>query len=114
MAEMRVAKYMRGTVTVVELSGELDSGTAPRGREQLVELVAHGGRVLLDLGQLTYMSSAGLRVMLLIYRESARAGTQVGLTGIRPEIESIMSATGFLHFFTVTATLEEGLEEMDG
>jgi anti-sigma B factor antagonist len=114
MAEMRIDKYMRGPVTVVELSGELDSGTAAHARDELVELVAHGGRVLLDMSRLAYMSSAGLRVMLLIYREATRSGTQVGLTGILPEIEAIMSATGFLHFFTVTDTLDDGIEELDG
>jgi anti-anti-sigma factor len=111
--EMRIDKYMRGGVTVVELSGELDSGTATRGRDELVELVAGGGRVLLDMSRLTYMSSAGLRVMLLVYREATRSGTRVGLTGILPEIESIMLATGFLHFFTVTASIDDGIEELD-
>jgi len=106
---MELSTYRRGPVTVVALDGELDSSTGPATREKLVELVAEGGHVLLDLSRVSYMSSAGLRVMLLMYRQANETGTTLALTGIPDDVRGVMSATGFLHFFTVVADLDEGL-----
>jgi|SRR2546430_254422 len=110
---MELAKYMHGSVTVVELSGELDSASGPYMREHLVALVADGGRVLLDLSKVSYMSSAGLRVMLLMYRQAEQSGTRIALTGIPRDVRGVMTATGFLNFFTVAASLDEGLTALD-
>jgi anti-sigma B factor antagonist len=111
---MELAKYMRGTVTVVELTGELDSTTGPSIREELLQLVAEGSRVLLDLNKVSYMSSAGLRVMLLIYRQAESSGTRVALVGIPVDVRAVMSATGFLRFFTVADSLDQGVEALEG
>ena len=109
---MQIAKHMRGSVTVVELDGDLDSVSAPASRKELVQLVSNGGQVLLDLSNMSYMSSAGLRVLLLVYREATAAGTSLALTGIPHLIKDVMAATGFLGFFTVVDSVEAGLEEL--
>lgn len=110
---MRIAKHMQGAVTVVELAGELDSATAASARDELVRLVGDGGLLLLDLSGLSYMSSAGLRVMLLIYRQARTSGARLALAGIPNDIRTIMAATGFLDFFTVVDTVAAGLEELE-
>jgi anti-anti-sigma factor len=106
---MQIAKHMRGRVTVVEFFGDLDSVSAPASRDELVQLASGGGQVVLDLTHLTYMSSAGLRVLLLVYREATAAGTVVALTGLPPMIRDVMAATGFLEFFTV---VDSGVAEL--
>jgi anti-sigma B factor antagonist len=111
---MELAKYMRDGVTVVELTGELDSNTGPSVREDLIQLVADGSRVLLDLTRVSFMSSAGLRVMLLVYRQAELSGARVALVQIPPDVRSIMEATGFLRFFVVADSLDEGLEVLAG
>jgi anti-anti-sigma factor len=110
---MQIAKYMRGSVTVVELDGELDSVTAPASREELATLAGSGGPVLLDLSRMSYMSSAGLRVLLLVYRQARDAGAALALAGIPPMIQEVMAATGFLDFFTVAETVEAALEDLE-
>jgi len=110
---MQIAKYMRGSVTIVELAGDLDSVSAPVSRDELVQLASTGGRVLFDLSKTAYMSSAGLRVLLLVYREASGAGTTLALTGVPHMIRDVMAATGFLGFFTVADSVEAGLEELE-
>jgi anti-sigma B factor antagonist len=109
---MQITKRVRGRVTVVEFFGDLDSVSAPASRDELVRSVSGGGQVLLDLSHLTYMSSAGLRVLLLVYREAVAAGTVVALTGLPPMIHDVMRATGFLDFFTVVDSVPVGVEEL--
>jgi anti-sigma B factor antagonist len=111
---MQIAEYTRGPVTIVELVGEFDSLSAPESREELVRLASSGEPVLLDLTKTSYMSSAGLRVLLLIYRQAVGSGTPVALVGIPKLIHDVMAATGFIDFFSVTDTVDDGLDLLVG
>lgn len=109
---MQLDKYMRGTVTVIALNGELDSRTAPEAHQALEDLVPDDGAVVLDLGGMSYMSSAGLRVLLLVYRQARQDKVGLVLASVPEDVLAVMSATGFLAFFTVTGTVDEGLEAL--
>lgn len=111
---MEVEKYMRGSVTVVALHGELESGTAARAQVGLGEVVPTEGGLLIDMGELSFISSAGLRVLLLVYRQARDAGVRLAMAGLRPEVAEVMAATGFLSFFTVADTVDEAVEELGG
>ena len=67
------------------------------------------GRVLLDMSGVNYISSAGLRALLMLYRQMAANDGQVALCGLTESIQDVMSVTGFLEFFAAYDTLEEGL-----
>jgi anti-sigma B factor antagonist len=105
---------VRGDVAVVTLDGRLDSRTAPAVQEDLGELVLRHPLVLLDLTPLSYMSSAGLRVLLLAYRQAQRLGAHLVLVADPGPVREVMRATGFLDFFTVTDTVTDGLEALTG
>jgi anti-sigma B factor antagonist len=98
---MRLHSETRGQATVITLDGQLDSGTAPAVQADLDRLLPDSGTVVLDLGTMTYMSSAGLRVLLLAHRRAQRTGSRIVLTKVAPEVREVMSATGFLDFFEV-------------
>jgi anti-sigma B factor antagonist len=68
--------------------------------------------VELDMSQVSYMSSAGLRMMLLLYLQAAGRDSKIALVGLSEEIEDTMSATGFLDYFTTRDTVEAGLEAL--
>lgn len=109
MSAMEVRERAVGSVVVVSLTGDLDSSTAPAVHERLQSVVHPDGRVLVDLSGVPYMSSAGLRTMLLLYRQAQSVNTTVGLVGPSPDLRAMMAATGFLDFFTVDDTLAQGL-----
>ena len=109
--EIIVATTENG-VTIAQVAGEIDGKTAPAFQEQVLALIGQGGRILLDLQGVPFMSSAGLRVMLLTYRESTAKSAKMVLVGMRDEIRASMSATGFLRFFTACDTREAGLEAL--
>lgn len=89
-----------GAVTV-ELSGELDSTTSAGLYERLEPLVAAQSLLRLDLAGVGYVSSAGLRVLVLMHRRAQQARAAVTLTGLSEELRFVMSATGFLDLFDV-------------
>ncbi len=108
--EVQVKPY--GDATVVEASGDVDGSTAPQLQEQVLAVAQPGCRLLLDLSNVDYMSSAGLRVMLLLHRQITGKG-KVVLVGLNDDIKSTMSATGFLKFFTTADTLDSGKTALD-
>lgn len=92
---------------VAEVTGELDGKTAPELDEVVSPLFQEGTPVLLDLTRTTYMSSAGLRSLLLLHREASAQGTPLVLVGVCREIKDVMVSTGFLRFFQTADTLGE-------
>lgn len=97
---------------VVTLAGEIDGGTAPRAQEQILAVAGPGAKVALDMTGVTYMSSAGLRMLLLAYRAISGKGGKIVLVGLSGDLQDTMSATGFLDFFTCTETLDSGLQAL--
>ncbi len=96
-------------IIVATLFGELDGRTAPLVQDQLLALSRSGGKVLLDMSGVGYISSAGLRALLMLYRQMVADNGRVALVGLTESIRDVMSVTGFLEFFNDYGTLSEGL-----
>lgn len=96
-------------VMVATLFGELDGRTAPIVQDKLLSLPAPNGKALLDMGSVSYISSAGLRALLMLYRQMTANEGRVVLAGLQENIKDVMTVTGFLEFFEDYDTLEEGL-----
>lgn len=104
---MEIAVRENGVVAVVSIKGEIDSKTAPGAQEQLLPYVERHGRMVMELSELTFMSSAGLRMMLLLYRQATAKTGKLALVGLSERIKDTMQATGFLAFFVVCNSVEE-------
>jgi anti-sigma B factor antagonist len=106
---MNVELEVMDGVTVATLFGELDSRTAPLVQERLLTLPEPDGRALLDMSGVGYISSAGLRALLMLYRQMTANDGRVALVGLTENIKDVMTVTGFLEFFDDYDTLQEGL-----
>jgi anti-sigma B factor antagonist len=96
-------------VTIMELEGSIDGKTAPQIREDIRPALESATRAILDLTKVGYLSSAGLRLLLLVYREFAAKNGKLVLVGVSPDIQSVMSHTGFLNFFTLADTQADAM-----
>jgi len=104
---MEITTQEQSEVAVVSITGEMDSKTAPDAQERLLPFVETHSHLVVDLSGLTFMSSAGLRMMLLLYRQVTAKNGKVALVGLSDQIKDTMLATGFLGFFVVCGTVEE-------
>ena len=97
-------------VSVIRVVGEIDATNAAIVQQKVLPLALPGCRILLVLAEVAYMSSAGLRMLLSLYRQtSARQGSIV-LVGLSDELKDTMSMTGFLGYFNVQDTVENGMQ----
>ncbi len=110
---MNVNVQTRDGYTLIEASGDVDGATAPTLQEAVLAAAEPGCRLLLDMTQVTYMSSAGLRVMLLLHRQVSSGKGRVILIGLSDDLKDTMSATGFLKFFMLADDVAGGVAALD-
>jgi anti-sigma B factor antagonist len=110
---VNVATRTHGGVTVLEVSGEIDGRTAPAFQEQVLAGLGPEARVALDLAGVTFLSSAGLRALLLVHREASGRRARLVLVGLSEDLRTTMTATGFLRFFTVRESVVEAVAALE-
>ena len=97
---MTIKKELNGKDLCVALDGRLDTVTAPDLEAQLKEDLEAAESLTLDLKDLEYMSSAGLRVLLSAQKRMARKrGMKV--TNVSETIMEIFEVTGFSDILTI-------------
>jgi len=106
---MNVSISTNENIVIITIEGSIDSKTAGDLQSQIMGTVAETNNVLLDLSGVSYVSSAGLRVLLMIYRQIKSKNGKVILVGVSEEIRDVMSMTGFINFFEITDTIENAL-----
>ena len=94
---MNTAAYMgeeRETVVVV-LEGEIDLAAAPEAERKIADAEAREpGRLVIDLREVTFMDSSGLRVLLTAHRRSEQAGRGYALVKGGDAVARLLDVTG--------------------
>lgn len=111
---MNVAIKNLDDTTIAEISGDIDGSTAPMAQQQVLGAIKGGSNVVLDLSNVPYMSSAGLRMLLSTYRQVTNSGGKIVFVGVVDEIKDTMEVTGFLKFFTLADTLDDAMVTLAG
>jgi anti-anti-sigma factor len=98
---------------VVTPAGRIDQATVAEFETALAPHIERCApdkdRVVLDLAKLEFISSAGLRVLMLASKQAkAQKGTIV-VSGLQPLVQEIFQITRFTLIFTITPTLREAL-----
>lgn len=110
MNALSIDRVPSGDVMVVAPSGRIDSATAKTLEESVLEVVSAGtNRLVIDLAQVDYVSSAGLRVILLAGKKAGASGGKLVLSGLAPTIRDVFEISGFLRLFEVKDTREEAV-----
>ncbi|MGK7945214.1 MAG: anti-sigma factor antagonist [Microcystaceae cyanobacterium] len=94
---------------IAEISGEIDGKTSSLLQEKLIPLLTPQSKIILQMTEVSYLSSAGLRVLLMLYRQANTNSSQLVLVGLSEEVTDIMKITGFLKFFKISDTVENAI-----
>jgi len=88
--------------TVVDMEGRLDTNTAPNFQKELEEYYnVQGFSLILNFEKLDFVSSAGLRVLLLIQKKSKALSGNMVIKNVKPEIQEVFNMTGFSEILTI-------------
>lgn len=97
---MTITKNLEGKKLTIALEGRLDTGTAPQLEAELKTAVSGIEELILDLKDLAYMSSAGLRVLLAAQKVMNRQGS-MKVIHVNETISEIFEITGFSEILTI-------------
>jgi anti-anti-sigma factor len=97
-------------VSVMAVKGRVDSATAPELEGKLRELVDSGKtQIVLDLKNVEYMSSAGLRTMVSTLKSVKRLNGDLRLANPSPRVEEVLRLAGLTSIFSIHPTQEEAV-----
>jgi stage II sporulation protein AA (anti-sigma F factor antagonist) len=90
---------------VVAPEGRIDSTAAPSLQAQLLAVIGDGaGNLILDMGRIGYVSSAGLRVLLVASKALDERGGRLVLCALATEIRRVFDLSGFSELLAVVDT----------
>ncbi len=93
---MTIKKTLSGKDLVLSLAGRLDTTTSAQLSTELESIFTGGAfNLVFDLKDLEYISSAGLRVLVIATKRAAAEGTTVELTGAQGTVKEVLDMTGF-------------------
>lgn len=97
---MEIKKTPSGKDLTVALSGKLDTQTAPELEEALHDDLDGLENLTLDIADLEYVSSAGLRVILSTYKRMTKHGNMV-ICNVAPDVMDVFDMTGFTELLNI-------------
>jgi len=97
-------------VSVVKVSGRVDSATAPDLEKSLQELLnSERNQIVLDLQDTDYMSSAGLRVLVAMHKATKKNGGGLCLAQPSARVKEVLDLAGLTPVFAVYADTVEAV-----
>ena len=110
---MQIAEQLAGEITVVEVKGRIDSNTAKAFGERLTGLIKDGRtRVVVDLRQLIYISSAGFRALLVAGKLADETNGVLALCGLSAEVQRLFDLGAFSDLFMIYPSRDESIAKL--
>ena len=103
-----------GDLLIVSPQGHLDTALSEPFERRLGELLESGARrVLIDCSALSYVNSAGLKILLLAAKRFESAGGRLVLCSLTPSVAVVFQTIGFDRILQVAASRKEGFQLLD-
>jgi anti-sigma B factor antagonist len=107
LVDLSLSTRSEGDRTIVEVGGEIDVYTAPRLREQLVDLVADGKyHLVVDMERVDFLDSTGLGVLVGALKRVRNNGGELALVCTAPRIRKVFEVTGLTKVFSLYDTVD--------
>lgn len=90
-----------GTTLTVTPEGRLDTATSPELEKRMTPEIEGMTEIIIDLANVEYVSSGGLRVLLAVEQELEERGGKLTVIHVNPHIMEILDITGFLDIINV-------------
>ena len=111
LAVMTITESKLDAATILRVAGRLDSGTAQAAQDHFVACIQGGERrLVLDCAGLDYISSAGLRALLVAAKQLKPVGGRLVICSPNDYVREIIELAGFDSFIGVCATRELALD----
>jgi anti-anti-sigma factor len=109
---MEIVFENTGNVLILALKGRLDTTNHMEFEKRLLDAFLDNKIILLDCAGLDYISSSGLRALLMGLKKADREGRQLALCSLQPTITEIFRISAFINLFKVFPSQQQALAEL--
>ncbi len=110
---MEIQTRKEKAAVVVSVKGRMDAVTAPEFDKTMIDLISKGEKTfVVNLGELDYISSAGLRSVLALAKKLKEKEGKILLAEVRGPVEEVFKISGFSSMFKIFDSEESALREI--
>lgn len=106
---MKLTTTVRDGVQLVQPGGDLDDEAAEQLAAALTDRLTRGGRILIDLGELTHINSAGLAALVNVTAQANVQECRVILARPTAAVAGVLEITRLSRFFEIAPSVDEAL-----
>ena len=109
---MQITEIIQNQTSIVTISGSVDALTTGEVTQYLTNGIGAGrNQIVLDLSQVDFMSSAGLRAILVTLKESRKQGGDLYLANAQPGVEKVLKMSGFTSIVKTFSSIDAAVAE---
>lgn len=110
---MQLSQTDHEGITLIRLAGRFDELAAVAVEPRLAPLLESACLSLVfDLSEVDYISSSGLRILLMVSKATARRGGQLRLCGLTPFVAEVLDVSNLATIFDIRTTVEKALASL--
>lgn len=109
--DMEISKEKRNGITCLRIEGSLDASNASIAKKNIHDIIAaEGANLIIDFSGLQYISSAGLRVILVVAKGIKAKKGKIVLCSMTTGVKKDFNISGFTSMFDIQDNLEAALK----
>ncbi len=97
-------------LVIFNLCGKLDSNTAEEVKEKIMPLLAEDTNLIFNLEECDYVSSAGLRILVIAAKKMKTFDKDCVIFGLSDEVKKVFKFTGFDKLFVFFTNVHDAIE----
>lgn len=110
---MEISEHKAADIVTLSLSGKLDANSAASFQEQILAQIESGERhIVVDLAELDFISSAGLRVIMLAGKRLSSANGKVVFCSLKEPVREVFDVAGFSSIFSIYDSRDEATKDL--
>jgi len=108
---MEINEQKTDQCTIISISGRLDTTNYNQLETKLMGLIdQHHDRILVECSKMDYISSSGLRILLMALKKINQSKGRFVLCGLQENIQEIFEISGFTSIFEIHRNMEDALK----
>jgi anti-anti-sigma factor len=112
--KLELIKEKKDDVDIVKLVGSLDGNTAELVQNEVVQGIEAGTKLVLEMSECGYVSSAGLRILMITAKTLKSKGGKGALANLLEDVKDVIEMTGFGNILHAAASVDEAVEYVKG
>ncbi|MFC1511588.1 STAS domain-containing protein [Candidatus Latescibacterota bacterium] len=106
---MDITTKQKNSINIISITGSLDSATSPQAQELILPMIVPESTFVMDLSKCGYISSSGLRLLLMITKKLSSQNGIWALAGVLDEVKDVIDITGFSSLLVIYDTVEDAI-----